>query len=79
MSSEKAMVVDKSSSLTEAIKTQGEVYEQTIDDEAEVEQAEFYKNWVESENGKNDNTIIFIIIGIVAVIIVGIIIKIKKN
>jgi LPXTG-motif cell wall-anchored protein len=30
-------------------------------------------------NNKEDNTIIFIVIGIVAVIIIGIIIKLKKN
>jgi len=79
MLAEKAMETDKSNSLTEAIKKQSEFSEQTIDDEAEDDSDEFYKNWGESQNNNKDNTIIFIIIGIIAVIIVGIIIKVKKN
>lgn len=51
------------------------------DDEVEdIENDELYKKW-ENSNGdiNNDNTIIFIIIGIVFVIIVGVIVKLKKN
>ena len=79
MLAEKATEIDKSNSLTEAIKKQGELHEQTMYDETEDDSDEFYNNWGESQNDNNDNTIIFIIIGIVAVIIVGIIIKVKKN
>jgi len=39
-----------------------------------------YENWEgDSTNNNEDNTIIFIIIGIIAVIIIGVIIKLKKN
>ena len=51
-----------------------------MNDNKQIEQ--LYENWGETNSNKDeniDNTIIFVIIGIVAVIIVGIIIKLKKN
>jgi len=51
-----------------------------MNDDNQIEQ--LYENWGETNSNEDenvDNTIIFVIIGIMAVIIVGIIIKLKKN
>ena len=65
---------------------------QKVESESEVESEsnimmdnqadQLYENWGDGNsnmNNKEDNTMIFIVIGIVAVIIIGIIIKLKKN
>jgi len=60
----------------------------TDNDEKSVEQQDgsenLYENWESTNSNSNtvnneNNTIIFIIVGVVAVIIIGIIIKLKKN
>ena len=73
---------DKSNSIFDAVKNQSI----TDNDEKSVEQQNgsdnLYEDW-ESTNSNTisseNNTIIFIIVGVVAVIIIGIIIKLKKN
>ena len=53
-----------------------------IKDEADDDVNELYENWEETSSNvdrNEDNTIIFIIVGVIAVIIIGIIIKLKKN
>ena len=66
-------------SLTDAIKNQDTIEN---DDELKNDSEKLYENWGDINSNKDeniDNTIIFVIVGIVAVIIVGIVIKLKKN
>ena len=48
--------------------------------ELENDSKNLYEDWGDTKTSNNDeNTIIFIIIGVIAVIIIGVIIKLKKN
>ena len=62
--------------------TKEDVKEDVKEDEVVKDETaeEFYENWESTNpNTNNDNTISFVIIGILAVIVIGIIIKLKKN
>lgn len=62
------------------IESESKIEPNTLNDDSQIQ--DLYENWGETGSNKDenlDNTVIFVIIGIVAVIIIGIIIKIKKN
>ena len=62
------------------IESESKIEPDTLNDDSQIQ--DLYENWGETGSNKDenlDNTVIFVIIGIVAVIIIGIIIKIKKN
>jgi hypothetical protein len=62
------------------IESESKIESNTLNDDSQIQ--DLYENWGETGSNKDenlDNTVIFVIIGIVAVIIIGIIIKIKKN
>ena len=68
--------------LQSASETKEDVKENVVKENVVKEDTteEFYKDWESIDtNTNNDNTISFVIIGILAVIVVGIIIKLKKN
>jgi len=54
-----------------------EVEQEIIEEEIPVEN--LYENWGGTDSDVQDNTLIFVIIGIVSAIIIGIIVKLKKN
>ena len=73
---------NKSNSIFDIVKDQSI----TADDEKSIEQQNdsenLYDNWENTSSNtvnNENNTIIFIIVGVIAVIIIGIIIKLKKN